>query len=229
MGVDLPPAEMAKWAEGQLMRMAQQNVKPVELTEEQLRVIGDLCAEIAKDGHVERYWAKVQQKVEELLTDEQKTAIAKSMAVRMVKSNLAQAGLTDEQARQVEADFDEVVKEFEGTDPRTQFSQLLVKLQEKTRAQLTDEQKGRIVKSQVMGTIRLSFFRAALTQDQLQQAEAECEACLKDGTLNAEGLVKKVGDRLSALLTDEQEEAMKKPNPYQGTPVGSGLYVPDER
>jgi len=132
----LTPEQKAQWGEYQLMSSVKAGIAPVELTEDQIKKIRESCAELFKADNPFSNYAKVQQKVQEVLTDEQKATIAKNQAIRMVQGRFWMAKLTADQMNQVRAAYDELAK-----DKDLKPADVQKKLAEKIDGLLTDEQK----------------------------------------------------------------------------------------
>lgn len=74
---------------------------------------------------------------------------------------------------------------------------------------LTPEQKTAVAKHRAMHHVKALYARAALTEQQQEQAEAICEELAADPDMPPAEAYPKLKQRIDALLTDEQREAMQ--------------------
>jgi predicted transcriptional regulator len=116
---------------------------PVQLTEEQMKKAKDVYKEAMKAGGYEALGRGMSDKIQDILTPEQKAAIYKHRAMSYVKSMFSQAKLTSEQTKQVEAAVDAMGKEQNFKFDWAKVQQL----NEKIEAVLTAEQKEAIKKA----------------------------------------------------------------------------------
>jgi Spy/CpxP family protein refolding chaperone len=130
----LTPEQKAKLREHQLTTMLSAVTAPVKLSEEQVQRIRQAAQ--AEPG--DAWGLKVSKVMEEVLTAEQKAAIAKHRLMDAVKTMFGRANLTAEQLKNVEAACDELVK---GQSKLGLAPGLYSKLAEKINGLLTAQQK----------------------------------------------------------------------------------------
>jgi Spy/CpxP family protein refolding chaperone len=132
----LAPEQKTKWGEYQVMSMAKGLAMPAELTEDQIAKIKESCAEFFKAENIYSNYKQISEKVQAVLTDEQKATIAKARTLQMVQGRYWMAKLTEDQLYQVKASYDELAK-----DKALQPADIQKKLAEKIDGMLTDDQK----------------------------------------------------------------------------------------
>jgi hypothetical protein len=116
------------------MRAIKSMVAPVTLTKEQIEQV----KAASKGDDLGVVGGKTYRAIQQVLTPEQKTAIAKSRALNYAKFAFARAKLTGDQMKQVEALCDELAKDQPNP---MDHGRGYAKLTEKVNELLTDEQK----------------------------------------------------------------------------------------
>jgi len=132
----LTPEQREKLQENRMATLIKTLTDPVQLSGEQLGKVKAAYREAAKKGEAEAMRA-LSETVQNGLTPEQKTTIAKYRGMNYAKGAFARAKLSQEQMKKVEAMVDELAKD---PDPKMQW-QIYGKLYEKINALLTPEQK----------------------------------------------------------------------------------------
>ena len=135
----LTPEQRTKLSEFQLTTSVKAVTTPITLTEEQMGRIRAVWKEV-QEGELQKY----SQVLMEVLTVEQKTAIAKYRLMDAVKGGFRRANLTADQLKAIEATCDELLKGYFklGLEPG-----LWGKVAEKVNGLLTAEQKEALKKT----------------------------------------------------------------------------------
>ena len=128
----LTPEQKAKRKEASVNQIVKSLTDGVTLTPEQDKKIKAIIAESGGGEGRERV---NYQGVQDVLTAEQKAAIAKNRTLSMTKMMFGRANLTAEQTKQIEAAYDDLVKS--GANPQ----ELSKKLNDAVNGLLTPEQK----------------------------------------------------------------------------------------
>ena len=109
---------------------------PVQLGDEQIAKIKTAWAELSKDGRNERFYEKLPQVVQQVLTPEQKTTIARHRTSAIAKAVTGRVALTPAQSKQLDACVEEIAKDT-SLKPEDTYKKVL----EKVNGLLTAEQK----------------------------------------------------------------------------------------
>jgi hypothetical protein len=128
----LTPEQKGALHDYQLMTAVRSMVAPVQLSEEQIQHLKAAY----KEGDIEGFGGKLYPAIQQVLTPEQKAAIAKHGVMSRVRLAFAPARLTADQMKQAEAAYDELAKDQTVIDGK-----LHAKLTEKVNELLTDRQK----------------------------------------------------------------------------------------
>lgn len=128
--------QQAALRESRLMTMIKYATDPVKLSPEQIKKIKAAMPKAAGSESAER---KSYEAIQQVLTPEQKATIVKHRATGYVKSMFFQAKLTPDQWKQVEAAYDQMIKD--GTIKAAGGWEGYEKLADKVNGLLTAEQK----------------------------------------------------------------------------------------
>ncbi len=147
---------------------------------------------------------KSQQELDAVLTTEQAAKLQHSRATAWIKAMTDPVQLTDEQMNKAK---DAYLRLTKAADQQGIWG----KLAETIQSILTPEQKTTIFRHRAMTYVKSMFALANLTPEQIKQTEAAVDALGKEQNFKfyAEAY-QKLNQKINALLTDEQKEAMKK-------------------
>jgi Spy/CpxP family protein refolding chaperone len=143
----LTAEQKAKLQESRAVGWIKAMTDPVQLSDEQVKKLKAAYGDLTKASDHEAAERRSPKAIDEILTAEQKTTIAKHRAMTYVKSMFAQAKLTNEQMKKIEAMVDEMVK----GKGLTFDWQIYTKLAEKARGLLTAEQKAALEARNMLG------------------------------------------------------------------------------
>ena len=167
---------------------------------------------------------KSQAELDNVLTAEQKEKLQDNRAMNWIKSMTDPVQLTDEQMKKLKAAYGELTK--------TATLQVLGRsLPEVIQNVLTAEQKATIAKHRAMIYVKSMFARAKLTDEQMKRVEALVDELAKDSNVKVvmDGQwFNKLAEKIRALLTAEQKEALQSPMVWGGGGSG-GISVSGPR
>jgi Spy/CpxP family protein refolding chaperone len=136
----LTPQQKAELHEYQVMTAVKNMIAPVELSDQQIKQVKASCQE----GDLNSFGGNLYQVIQQVLTPEQKAAIARHRGIGYVRAMFARANLTADQWKQVEAACDELAADL----PPLNDAKFYTKLAEKVNGLLTDGQKAAMKKAQ---------------------------------------------------------------------------------
>jgi len=130
-----------KLREARMMEMIKGIIGSIELTDQQLRQVKAICDRLAREeaeagAFSKQNSAKLSQAIQEILTPQQKAAIAREQAMNYVKKMYGPAKLTEDQLRQAEGICDDLLRQQTGKS-----KDHYAKLADAVDKMLTDEQK----------------------------------------------------------------------------------------
>jgi Spy/CpxP family protein refolding chaperone len=144
-------------------------------------------------------YSKAQKELDDVLTPDQKTKRQEARATQVMKSLTDGVTLTPEQEKKIKA----VIAESGSGETRERASYQAV------QDVLTPAQKATIARNRSISYAKMTFGRANLTPEQIQQVEAAYDNLAKSGNAAPGELAKKLNDAVNNLLTAEQKEKMK--------------------
>jgi Spy/CpxP family protein refolding chaperone len=206
----LTAEQKEKLQDSRVMTAIKSATTPLELSAEQIKQIK---AALPK-GEPNEALRKVYDTVQQVLTAEQKEKLQDLRVMATIKATTAPVELSAEQIKQIKAALPQ------GGQPW----QAQAKVYEVVQQVLTAEQKVAITKHRNMSYVKSMYGRAKLTEEQLKQAEAACEALAKDPNVKPNELYLKLKEKVDALLTDEQKKAMSQPGRMGG--AGGMIVLP---
>ena len=142
---------------------------------------------------------KSQSDLTNVMTPEQKAAFRDFQLMTAVRNMVAPVQLSDEQIQQIKAN-----------SKAGDLGGFGGKIYQTVQQVLTPEQKTTIAKHRAMSYVKAAFGHAKLSADQMKQVEAACDELAQNPAFNDGRLYPKLTEKVNALLTDEQKEAMKK-------------------
>jgi Spy/CpxP family protein refolding chaperone len=171
--------------------------------------IADIQAEYQElYAPLHRIMKKAEAALDDLLTGEQKAKLREARMMDMVKGIIGSIELTDQQLRQVKAACDALTRDE--PDAGAFGKQHSAKLNQAIQEILTPQQKAALARERAMGYIKKMYGPAKLTEDQLQQAEALCDALLREQTGKSKEHYNQLADAVDRMLTVEQRENLEK-------------------
>lgn len=175
---------------------------------------------VAMHAIMQRYQAKLQNVLTAEQLAQQQTRRRDALITNMIGAYAGPANLTPAQVTEI--------RDALATDPSPEAAAR--RLHDVVQQILTPSQKTAVAKHHAMIHVKALYARATLTAQQQQQVEAICEAFAADPDLVPAKAYPQLTQRVDALLTDEQKEAMRSPPgtlPPHAVPAISGLPTAD--
>jgi Spy/CpxP family protein refolding chaperone len=166
---------------------------------------------------VRELWKKSQKALDDILTPEQRGKVEENRMAAWIKAVTDPVELTPEQMEKARAAYREFTKNGLESAQRG--------LPGAVDKILTPEQKTTIFKHRAMLYVKNVFARAKLTDEQMKKAEAIVDELAKETDAKTPwAAFGKLQEKIRALLTPEQKEAMKAPINWSTVPGTGGGF-----